>query len=198
MTALQFNAFDSWAYWSVPANVPSDPEAKQQAFGANYKPETFPLEQLGDDVATKLQQTRYVLIGMNPGNAVVDHPADKQFLNFHGQKRSMDYRLAAATYGTDLWGAFMTDLSHTIESDSGKVKLTESDVADLERHLDELGVPASATLVALGKPSFELLSKFAKRPVKGIPHYSGANSGAGENRWNAEGVHQQILEITRG
>lgn len=43
------------------------------------------------------------------------------FLNFHGQKKSLDYRLAAAIYGTPLWGAFMTDLVAINESKSDNV-----------------------------------------------------------------------------
>ena len=192
MTTLPFNNLDSWAIWNVPSDLPEDPADKEKAFGENYQSETFPSAQLPNDLSAYLKQTKYVLIGMNPGNAVVDHPADQAFLNFHGQKKSMDYRLAAATYGTDLWGAFMTDLSHTIDSKSNNVEITETDVAELEQHLDELGIPSDATLVALGNKAFTPLSKFAKRPVKTIPHYSGSNG-----HWKAEKVHENSLEVTQ-
>lgn len=119
MTNLPFTNVDSWALWTVPTESLADKTAKEreQAFGAAYQPETFPTADLPADLSAHLRATKFVLIGMNPGNAAVDHPQDVDFLNFHGQKKSMDYRLAAATYDTPVWGAFMTDLSGTIESD---------------------------------------------------------------------------------
>lgn len=194
MTNLAFSNVDSWAIWSVPTESLAGKTAKEreQAFGAAYQPETFPAADLPSDLGAALQASKFVLVGMNPGNGAVDHPADVDFLNFHGQKKSLDYRLAAAAYDTPAWGAFMTDLSGTIESDSTKVQITAADVVDLESHLDELGVPSDATLIAMGGKTAAPLTKFAKRPVAQIQHYSGANG-----HWNAEDVHNKLVEITK-
>lgn len=86
----------------------------------------------------------------------------------------------------------MTDLTPVIESDSRKVNPSQKDVANLEKHLDELNIPATATIVAVGNASNKALAEYAKRNVVTIPHYSGANG-----HWNAEKVHAKILEITK-
>lgn len=123
---------------------------------------------------------KYVLVGLNPGNTGVTIEKDQMFLNFHGKKKSMDYRLAAALYGTDMWGAFMTDLVHVNESDSNKVVASKEDVAKLEQHLDDLTIPKAAVLVGLGAATSSFLAEHAERRVEKIPHYFGANG-----HWNA-------------
>lgn len=198
MTNLPFTTLDSFAFWNVPnnmENIVTIDEAREKCFGENYKPyeNQFPSDQLPADLAGYLSQMKYVLVGMNRGNAAVDTPTEQNFLNFHGLKKSLDYRLAAVTYGTPLWGAFMTDLSQTIESKSELVDFTADDVAALEKHLDELGVPADATLVAIGKVTYTTLQKFAHRPVATIPHYSSSNS----RNWNATTVHAEIANIVK-
>lgn len=192
--SLPFNTVDSWAIWNTPSESlanKSDAE-REKLFGASYQPETFPADALTGDIAEQLQQVKYVLVGLNPGNAAVKQDPNTNFLNFHGAKKSMDYRLAAALYNTDMWGAFMTDLTPVIESDSRKVNPSQEDVANLEKHLDELNIPATATIVAVGNASNKALAEYAKRNVVTIPHYSGANG-----HWNAEKVHAKILEITK-
>lgn len=191
---LPFNAVDSWAIWSTPSESLADKSdsEREKLFGASYQPESFPNEALPNDIADQLKQVKYILVGLNPGNAAVKHDPNTNFLNFHGEKKSMDYRLASAVYNTDLWGAFMTDLTPVIESDSKNVKPNKKDVEILEAHLDELNIPNSATIVALGGKANDILAKYAKRNVVTIPHYSGANPS-----WNAETVHAKILEITK-
>ncbi len=156
----------------------------------------FPKDQLPHNLSEYIQQLKYVLVGMNPGNAIAEHPQEP-FLNFHGSKNSADYRLAAAVYGTKLWGSLMTDLSQQIQSDSTKVRIDANDVQALEHHLDALGVAQDAVLVALGQTTFNNLNKFAQRKVLYIPHYSNSNNGSGDNRWDAKRVHSRILTMTK-
>ncbi|MBW4796709.1 hypothetical protein FG876_01330 [Pediococcus acidilactici] len=114
----------------------------------------------------------------------------QDFLNFHGQKKSLDYRLAAAIYGTPLWGAFMTDLVAINESKSDNVVSGEAEVKALESHLDQLGVSSQAVLVGLGDKTATTLRQFAQRPVEKLPHYSGANG-----HWKAANTRQAVLKI---
>jgi len=180
MTNLKFNSTDSFAYWDAPSEnlTGKSPKEREDLFKDSYKEEHFPTELLPDDLEAHLKQTKYVLVGMNPGNAAVDQPKEDLFANFHGKKASADYRMAAATYGTELWGTFMTDLSHIIESDSTKVDMDQNDVIALEKHLTELGIPADATLIAMGKTQpFTELKKYSTHPVVYIYHYSNSNNG---------------------
>lgn len=197
MTNLNFNSTDSFAIWNTPSEdlTGKDNDYRQEAFGKSYQPNHFPTNELPDDLETKLNTVDYVLVGMNPGNAAVNQDKDKLFLNFHGDKKSMDYRLAAAVYGTKLWGTFMSDLSHIIESDSKNVAITQADVTAFEKHLSELGVPEDATLIAMGLPTFHALNEFSSHPVVKIPHYSGSNNGQTPNRWNADNAREQVLAI---
>lgn len=194
MTKLPFTAEDSWALWDLPNESIDDKtdQEREALIANNYQPETFPMALLPDNLEEALKNVKYVLVGMNPGNAADAHPTDGDFLNFHGQKKSADARLAAAVYGTAVWGAFMTDLTSTIESDSTQIEFTETNVTQLENHLDELGIPNDATLIAMGRKVAVALDRFAKRPVAQMPHYSRANA-----HWNASDAHTQLLSITK-
>lgn len=187
----KFNSMDSWAIWDIPDTdlTNKTPEERQKLFGDNYRPNHFPSEKLTKDLDAKLESLKYVIAGMNPGNAAIDQ-VDEPFLNFHGAKKSADYRLAAALYGTEIWGSFMTDVSSTIESKSNKIKITQDDVEKFEKHLDELGISKDVTIIALGTKTFAALKKFANRDVKKIYHYSRSNGW-----WKAEKVHGQIEDI---
>lgn len=188
----QFNLHDSWAIWHAPKTdlTNATPEERQLAFGESYQPEMFPSDALPNDLDELLSQTKYVLIGLNPGNEGVSQENDATFLNFHGKKKSLDYRLAAALYGTEMWGAFMTDLVHVNESNSSDVSVNDHDVSVLEKHLDELSIPQSAVLVAMGTKSYDALQGKTSRRVVKLPHYSGANG-----HWKAEKTRQIILDI---
>lgn len=190
---VNFNRPDSWAIWEVPSIDLTDKTAKEREvlFGEAYVSNRFPINELPHNLDGVLKQVKYVLVGLNPGDAGVTMTDDNQpFLNFHGQKKSMDYRLAAALYGTSMWGSFMTDLVHIDESDSHKVTGSQSDVMALEEHLDELGIPKTAVLVAMGGKSYKSLVTYAKRQVFTIPHYSGANG-----HWKAEDTRQKVWDV---
>lgn len=191
---IEFTPYDSWALWEVPSEVATakNDEERQYLFGKSYQAKSFPTDLLPEELTEHLSQVRYVLVGLNPGNegdSLVN--AQSKFLNFHGLKKSLDYRLAAAIYGTDLWGAFMTDLVPIVESDSRKVQTTQTDVNVLEDHLDRLGIPQTAMLIALGGKSYQALIGKTNRQVQSIPHYSGANG-----HWQAAITRQKVLAIT--
>lgn len=192
MTNAKFTSIDSWAIWDVPNDdlTGMTPDEREKSFGANYQPNHFPMDKLTGDIDERLKNTKYVIIGMNQGNAAINQDSDKLFLNFHGNKGSMDYRLAAVLYNTELWGSFMTDVSHAIESTSKDVDITQDDVINLENHLDNLGISKDATLVALGGNVNDALTNYAKHPVKTMYHYSGSNG-----HWKADKVHEQVMNI---
>lgn len=194
MQNLPFNTLDSWALWDEPAGDISqlDDETRQNQFGEAYQPNHFPKEQLPADLASALSEVKFVLVGLNPGSAGVTLDEQQEFLNFHGQKKSLDYRLAAAVYGTPLWGAFMTDLVAIDESNSENVVSGEAEVQALEDHLDQLGIPAEAVLVGLGTKAATTLRQFAQRPVEKLPHYSGANG-----HWKAANTRQAVLKMLK-
>ena len=132
MTQLPFNELDSFAYWTVPGDLTpaDDDQTREQRFHDAYQPNHFPTDQLPADLPAALAKMRYVLVGMNPGNAFdPNHTTD--FLNFHGKAGSHDSRFAAAVYGTPLWGALMTDLSHKVDSKSTNVDFNKQVVAEL-------------------------------------------------------------------
>ena len=182
---------DSWAYWKVPEGLTADaPIAeKEKRFEESYEP-GFP-----DIDHSKLDPTKakYVLVGLNSGNA---GPMRGDFGNFHGLKKSKDWRIAAITYGTPVWGAFMTDLVDVKESDSRKVKVSAEDVTNFLKQLDEEGIPPDATLIAMGKSTtFPPLDRYdlGQHSLTYIQHYSSSNNG----HWNTSEQHDRIMEITK-
>lgn len=191
---IAFAPYDSWALWHIPSEIESvkSDDERQRLFGEAYEPKSFPSELLPEDLGAHLACLKYVLVGLNPGNegeSLLKEEAT--FLNFHGLKKSLDYRLAAALYGTEMWGALMTDLVHVAESDSTKVQTSQTDAQALEAHLDDLGIPSTAVLVALGGKTYQALAGHTHRQVTTIPHYSGANG-----HWQAASTRQKVLAIT--
>lgn len=193
MTTTKFNKCDSWAFWNIPDEIENatDERAAEILFKDAYQSHYFPTNQLPTELSKKLKDVKYVLVGLNPGDAGVSlGENDTLFMNFHGASVSRDWRLAAALYGTDMWGAFMTDLVHISESDSSKVSANLTDVQYLEKHLDDLGISKNAVLIAMGGKAFDAIKKTAQRPVRKLPHYSGSNTS-----WKAEKTKVAIQEI---
>lgn len=112
---------ESLAIWNLPKKFVKDSgsvldyEKFAVAMKEVYQPEFFDYNQIGN------QNLNHVIVGMNPGSAFIDEKGT--LLNFHGKKRSADARFAAALVNTNFWGAFMTDLSQQVGSDSSKVKI---------------------------------------------------------------------------
>ncbi|WP_054677167.1 hypothetical protein [Lacticaseibacillus sharpeae] len=127
----KFSNEDSFAYWPVPTEADlSTQTARNIAFKEAYQPDLpaavrAEFANLTDaEWQARMAAVKYVLVGLNPGNM----GTAGNFSNFHGNPISKDYNLGAVLYGTEVWGAFMTDLSQTVESDSSDVRITEADV----------------------------------------------------------------------
>ena len=190
---LAFNRHDSFAIWHVPTTdlTKKSIAEREKLFKESYQEETFPMSQLPENLSDYVQQLSYVLVGLNPGNDGVETSVSSNFLNFHGKKASCDTRLATAIYETPVWGALITDLVHVTKSDSYQVKATAEEVLQLENHLDDLGISSSAVLISIGNASYDALTKYSKRPVEKISHYSSFNSG----HWSTETTHHQLQKI---
>lgn len=200
---------ESLAIWNLPKKFVKDSgsvldyEKFAVAMKEVYQPEFFDYNQIGN------QNLNHVIVGMNPGSAFIDEKGT--LLNFHGKKRSADARFAAALVNTNFWGAFMTDLSQQVGSDSSKVKINNSDIFNLFDRLEKVGVGTKAPILAVGKKTYEAFEKFEGVSIEiksssckifdhniySIPHYSYQNNGDGPNRWNTTRVHDRILNIQR-
>lgn len=181
---------DSFAYWNVPKVDLDSTSAKtrEDAFKLAYTP-GFPSEY--KDILPKASEVKYVFVGLNRGN----NGNDGKLTNFHGLIKSGDYRLAAAAYNTAAWGAFMTDISNEVNSDSSKVTVTTEHVENLIKHLEDIGIPRTAVLIALGRKVYTTLEtnkELTHRKIEYIPHYSMQNG-----HWNADKVHQLLQKITK-
>lgn len=188
---VNYSKVDSWAYWNVPSDLTAETPLEQVEKGfSNAYTLGFPKDIDTDKLTSGLGNVQYVFIGLNPGNA---GPVPELFGNFHGTPKST-YRLAAAAYGTPAWGGFMTDLIELQESDSSKVAVDESAAKALIQHLDELGIPESATLIALGQKVFAALNGHlpASRHLAQMGHYAGTNG-----HWKIANEHQRLLEIIK-
>lgn len=185
-----YSKYDSWAFW--PGTAELTPEMPLKAVEATLKKAYtlgFPSEIDQTALTAKLPAVQYVFIGLNPGTS---GPAAGQFGNFHGIARSGITRLAAVAYGTEAWGAFMTDLVTTEDSHASNIHIKKPDVDAFLTHLEELGIPESATLIALGGQTFRALQRFlpANRHLETMMHYSGANG-----YWKPAVEHQKLLAI---
>lgn len=200
----KFAKEDSFAYWPVPEGDDLSTQlARNDAFKAAYRP-GFPAEIRAalakltpSEWQAKMAAVRYVLVGLNPGNK----GASGNFNNFHGDPASKDANLAAVLYGTAVWGTFMTDLSQTVESDSAKVKITAADVAALYAHLHDLGIPQTATIIAMhSHVRTALKRKSAQRlwpfdaTTQYIHHYSYRMSSAEDTSQNNRAVIEALTQ----
>ena len=186
----KYTAVDSWLYWSIPSDLTdaTPEEAILPLFKENYEP-GFPSDIDKAALDQKLSTVQYVFIGLNPGDA---GPLPELFGNFHGDRKSCDYRLAAITYGTAAWGGFITDLEGSLESDSSKVKVGQANVTALLNHLKDLGIPQSATLIALGSKVYKALEGNlpAGYHLSQLMHYSGMNG-----HWRFEKERKKVRQI---
>jgi len=146
----QFNsllAFEtaSWALWSDGFNKDGCTESNQEAIEGFLRKH---IAELKGNVA---------LLGLNRSsnkNKKLDNP-DKPYphcANFHGKGHAGDGFLSNTISHLDaLHGAFMTDLSLDIESDSNKIKIES--IEHLQRQLDILG-SCSIHIVCFGQKVF--------------------------------------------
>jgi len=188
-TTDEFNLVDSWAYWPVPEqlNETMTPDEREAAFETAYQ-EGFPKTIAVDDLKATIGQQHYVFVGVNPGNYQHYQP----FENFHGNISNADYRLAAITYGTATWGAFMTDLVGTKNYQTKQVTVDQASVDQLLSHLKALGLPSDVTIIALGAKAYNALNAYCPKDQKlvKIMHYSKLNE-----HWDTAKVQAKLKAI---
>ncbi|MEJ1299913.1 hypothetical protein QY880_06190 [Latilactobacillus sakei] len=80
----------------------------------------------------------------------------------------------------------------SLESDSSKVKVGQANVTALLDHLKDLGIPQSATLIALGSKVYKALEGNlpAGYPLSQLMHYSGMNG-----HWRFEKERKKVRQI---
>ncbi|URZ86883.1 hypothetical protein [Floricoccus penangensis] len=195
---------ESYAVWTLPENVEQLIEEKNfntltKEFANVYKTADVPAEEI-----EKEKRHDFVIVGMNPGDTIDTHDKNVKYLNFHGIKNSGTYRLAAAIYDTELWGAYMTDLSRKISSKGSEIEITDEDVDDFLERIEIANIDSDATIIALGISTYEAFenykeskkengvrhSQIGKHHIYYLPHYSMSNG-----HWNTEKVHNRVLEI---
>lgn len=172
---FKFNVCDSFAVWDFEPNQEFNnlTQLERNLYMRNHihgiYPEKFTKklkERTDEEWKAAMAKTKYVIIGLNPGNRASNNPADKAnsgtvfgdkpFLNFHGEnvKYSKDYNMAAAIYSTPVYGenTLMTDAFENVESNSptlGPV-ISQNKIEIFQKlydHFDELGIPANAGLI---------------------------------------------------
>lgn len=208
MNKNDFTRYDSIAIWNTPKNIDNlDNTNREKQFGESYKEKHFEDSWINDINLNR------VIVGQNPGKEG-KKITNNSLLAFHWNKKSNDYRLAAALYGTDFWGAFMTDLNSEFNSHSNQVNADVSDVENFLDKLEKLHINKNATILSIGGNAFHAFKKYNKEKygivmhtdkyepinVEGhkivyIPHYSGSNNGSGANDWNPKNVHEKIKNI---
>ena len=123
---------------------------------------------------------REVIIGLNPagdGQPPWRIPG-REWTNFHWPGKHNDHFLAAAFYGTWLWGCYMTDLiPGTHQSKSAEVNPGDRDVEAFMQEASLLGEP-DQLFVCLGDKTYQALFRSlpADSRVVKVPHYSAANA----------------------
>ncbi|MCZ2492474.1 hypothetical protein [Dellaglioa carnosa] len=182
-----FGELDSWACWKnedkIQGSTATEWESSLKEANKVYESKEvigFPIDEHPlSKLPTDLSEVDYVLVGMNPGNAAGKKTDDGKKVNiqkypnnFHGEKKSNDYKLQVAVHKTPVMGAFMTDASDTIESTS---KLVSMDIENknktiidiLFERLDHLNVKSSAKIIFMGPSKFRsVLNKQFNKEIK--------------------------------
>ncbi|MBV7378474.1 hypothetical protein [Maritimibacter dapengensis] len=162
----------SWAVWA-------NPDTKQKTGIGELSlldPDRNP------DLLSELHAD-FVLVALNLSGE--DDGKEKEpFRNFHNPGRhNQDFKLRYATFGTPLWGSYLTDLfKDTYETSSTKVvsHFTKNPeelgphIINLEKELYDLGAGDSTMLVALGGATHRFLLEAygLTRSIGRIRHYS--------------------------
>ncbi|MCP9306104.1 MULTISPECIES: hypothetical protein [Lactobacillaceae] len=93
----------------------------------------------------------------------------------------------------------MTDISDEVDSNSSKVTVTKDHVKRLIKHLAEVGIPNTETMIAIGGQAYRILEAnkdLIHESIEHIPHYSAQNRDNGKGgHWDTEKVHQLLQQI---
>ncbi|MCF6515537.1 hypothetical protein GSH19_05140 [Lactobacillus sp. S2-2] len=124
------NVEDSFAVWFKPDDLKkltSSDNITETDAESYYDAGVFP-KYYEDDVKVfdnkvSFNNTKYVLIGKNQGNAW----KDESLLSHHGDNDSKDSRLGAVVANTELWGCLITELvKGETNSESSDVKIEKN------------------------------------------------------------------------
>lgn len=125
----------------------------------------------------------------------------EKLCNFHGSIKSNDYRLAVEAYNTAAWEELMTDVSDEIDSNSSKATATEDHVERLIKHLAEVGISNTATLIAIGSQPYRILEAnkdLIHGNIERVLHYSVQNRDNGKGGyWDTDKVNQLLQQISK-
>lgn len=160
----------SWAMWLPP--VADRPKSNVGNLKIFKDPELL----------TKIN-TGFVFVGLNGSGKHDDYlDLNNAWFNFHSDSpRGHDYKLRYATYGTPLWGSYITDIiKYHQEVDSNKVvkyvrNHPEVLRANIEAFREELRLLGGhPVLVALGGATYDFLTETLGHEYKivKIKHYS--------------------------
>ena len=154
----QYGKHSSWAIWVDEGDTPKSNIEK--------------LELFDDEKILEKLNPNFVIVGLNPSGQDTNKKND--WCNFHSsdKKRQNDYKLRYALKDTMLWGAYMTDLSGIIKTDSNKVSVSEDDVKKFQEEISLLGT--KPVLVALGDKVYKALKKYLSEEysIIKIKHYA--------------------------
>ena len=119
-----------------------------------------------------------VLVGLN-----ISRKIERSFGNFHPlYSTAHDYKLRHALQGTNLWGAYMTDIIKDFEEIvSGNLMtflrnnpdFTQENIRIFKQELHDIG-SSKPILIALGRDTYNLLSRNLRNKFKifHVTHYS--------------------------
>jgi hypothetical protein len=161
----------SWAVWADGGNKPKDNVSELGIFDIE-----------DDDALLRQLNPHIVLVGLNVSGRI-----PRPLGNFHSRSpNAMDYKIRFALKGTELWGAYMTDIIKDFEQKaSGKMMAHLRKRRDFERvnielfktELRDLGVE-QPTLIAFGRDAFDILNRnlAGDYDIWKLPHYSNYSS----------------------
>ena len=147
----------SWAIWKEEGSTPKSNIADLSVFN--------------DKEIYKKLNPNYVFVGLNPS---VQDTNNETWRNFHSPdtKRQNDYKLRYALKNTKFWGAYITDLNGTKETNSNKVSVSATDVHSFKEEIALLGT--KPVLIALGNKVYNALMKYLSEEytIVKIKHFS--------------------------
>jgi len=162
----KYGLHSSWAIWSDPTDT-----VKSNMEDISFFDEDSIVEQLNPN---------NILVGLNISGYI-----PKSFENFHGRGGGA-YKIRYATKGTDLWGAYLTDIIKDYpERMATNVRkylrenkeIVEKNILSFEQEIKDIGA-VNPKIYAFGNDAYSILdehlgSKFYIRKLEHYSHYTG-------------------------
>ena len=184
----------SWAVWATP----------QKAW--NKAKDNISIKCLSEEEIISQVNGSFMLVSLNPSNKSKHPDKDKNnieritpWASFHsGLGRSKDYKLRYALYGTEYWGAFITDLfpglDETVTSEYEDWISIHSEQA-IERVFNIRDkMKTQPTIIAIGDDVYEILSDVCWKKgvnIKKISHFS--RRYVGHSQYRSLILEQQLM-----